>query len=106
MSVLTEEGFRDMRLQVLRWQLENNMGIADAMYRKNFEFLLHYYEKGGAPPPHYVTWWVYDGRFVTDANGERATTHTIGPLDSFWGYTLESVSISPREEGTNTDGRE
>lgn len=97
-NVLTEEGFRDYRLQVLRWQLANNCGIADAMIRKNFEFLLQHYESGNAPPPHGVTWWVYDGRFVTTVNGERATTRTIGLLESTQGYTLEPVSIPPRLE--------
>ncbi|EPE05049.1 hypothetical protein F503_00203 [Ophiostoma piceae UAMH 11346] len=90
-SMVTPEWLRERRLQVLRWQLTYYVGVEHAPCRKNFEFLVQYYENGGALPPNNVTWFVYDGRFVLDANGERATMRTIGPIGTLKGCNIKAV---------------
>ncbi|KJR83389.1 uncharacterized protein SPSK_04642 [Sporothrix schenckii 1099-18] len=86
-SVLTIEGFREIRIARLKEQIPQ---VPDEDTKRNLEFVLQYYENGGTPPPNNETWLVHDGKFVTLANGDRATMRTIGSTAHFQGFTMES----------------
>lgn len=52
-----------LKLDCYREKLEDE-SVISRRHHKNFEFLIHYYENGGKPPPSGKFMWILDGKII------------------------------------------